>query len=64
MDKFWLKQKNIGRLHILLGRNDDIRNRFPGSLPFHRFSSRFERVAGMIAISIRINTIFLNIDWV
>jgi hypothetical protein len=55
---FWLKQKNIGRLHFLVGRNDDIKNRNQ-----KRWTFRMEHLNGQGFLTFRIGVRFLNIDW-
>lgn len=59
---FWLKNKNFGKLHICIGRNDDILNRIADGWQKKR-SVRFDKVPGQIFASARINQFFIDIDW-
>lgn len=58
---FWLRRTSIGRIHILIGRNDSIADRIAEGIQNSR-SFRFDRVPGMIAISARIGVRFIDID--
>lgn len=61
METVWLRNVNLGRLHICIGRNDDIRQFIDKGVRKSR-SFRFDRVPGMIAISARVGVRFINID--
>lgn len=61
---FWIKTVSVRRLSISLVRNGQLlrlnrEHRFP---PLSHF--RIERAGGSIFITIRIRSLFLNIDWV
>jgi hypothetical protein len=63
MFPFWLKQRNLGRLHICIGRNDVILMGIADGSRKQR-SFHLDRVPNQIFLSGRINQFFINIDWV
>jgi len=61
MKKFF--QINLGRLHILLAKNDWIMTEIKNEKR-RRVSFRFDRVPSQVFFTGRIMHVFLNIDWV
>lgn len=59
---FWLRNATFGKLHICIGRNDDILKRIEKGIQKER-SWRLDRVPGHTFFSVRFNSRFIDIDW-
>jgi hypothetical protein len=59
MEIFWIKNINLGRLHICVGRNDEIYK-----MKKKRASIHLTHLNGQVFFTARIKSRFMNIDWV
>ena len=62
MEGFWVKQLNIRNLHLAIACNDNVAEAMMKRSK-KKWSINFDSLSGQFFFTLRIKTIFINVDW-